>query len=131
MSITFDEATRGLLDKKNFAVLSTLDREGRPQSSVIWYKREGDTIVFTTTDGRQKARNLQRDPRVSVLVWDIENPYRTVEIRGNVELVPDPERALSKELTLKYLGTDPPEDPPGHSRLIVSVLPEKVVSFSV
>ena len=131
MAVTFEETTREFLDRKNFAVLTTLDRQGSPQSSVIWYKLEGDSILFTTLDGRQKARNLQRDPRVSLLVLDKDDAYRTIEIRGNVEIRPDPERLLSKELTRSYLGQDPPKDPDGQSRLIVRIVPEKVIPFSV
>jgi PPOX class probable F420-dependent enzyme len=120
----FDDPTRALLDGKNFAVVATLLPDGRPQTSVIWFKRDGDTVLFTTTDRRQKARNLQRDPRVRLTVFDPNDPYRTVEI------MPDPERHLSRELTNRYLGTEPPPDHEGESRLIVRVRPEKVVVFS-
>ncbi|HEX5368861.1 MAG TPA: PPOX class F420-dependent oxidoreductase [Dehalococcoidia bacterium] len=126
----FDDPTRALLDGKNFAVVATLLPDGRPQTSVIWFKRDGDTVLFTTTDRRQKARNLQRDPRVSLTVFDPNDPYRTVEIRGTVEIMPDPERHLSRELTNRYLGTEPPPDHEGESRRIVRVRPEKVVVFS-
>ncbi len=130
MAVTFDDITREFLNRKNFAVLTTLDRHGSPQSSVIWYKLEGDTTLFTTLDGRQKARNLQRDRRVSLLVLDKDDAYRTIEIRGTATLMPDPERALSKELTQAYVGQDPPVDPEGQLRLIVRISPKKVVRFS-
>lgn len=127
----FDTTAREILDGRNFAVVATVNPDGGPQSSVIWYKREGDTLVFSTTDGRRKARNLARDPRLSVTVFDLADPYRSVEIRGTAELLPDEARALPPELSRRYLGTDStPDDPEGTRRLIVRVIPRKVVVFS-
>jgi PPOX class probable F420-dependent enzyme len=74
VAVRFDEATRRLLDGRNFATVATLNPDGWPQSSVVWVLRSGDTVLFSTTKGRQKARNLARDPRVSVSIFDIENP---------------------------------------------------------
>jgi PPOX class probable F420-dependent enzyme len=131
MPLSFDSQTRALLDGKNFATVATLGPGGAPQLSVIWVKREGDTVVFTTHTGRQKARNLARDPRVSLSVYAADNPYATVEIRGTAVLEPDETRALSMELSHKYLDEDPPADPEGVGRLIVRIVPSKVISLSV
>ena len=49
-------------------VLATTNADGRPQSSVIFVKREGNTVVFSTIRGRLKTRNMTRDPRISLLV---------------------------------------------------------------
>jgi PPOX class probable F420-dependent enzyme len=130
MAVALDETTRRLLDGKAFAVISTIGPDGAPQTSVVWVKRDDDAVLFTTTTRRQKARNLARDPRVSLSIFDAANLYQTFEIRGRAELVPDPNRNLSRELTRKYLGTDPPADPPGEERLIVRVVPDKVIVFS-
>ena len=113
MALMLDERIRNLLDGTSFAVLATLMPDGSPQTSVIWIARAGDVLVFTTHDLRLKARNLRRDPRASVTVFALDDPYDTVDIRGTVELVPDPDRALSIELTRKYTGEDPPPDPTG------------------
>lgn len=131
MTATFDATAREILDGPNFAVVATINPDGAPQSSVVWYRRDGDTVVFSTTAGRRKARNLARDPRVSVTVFDLADPYRSVEIRGTAELVADDARALPHELSHRYLGTGPPQDDPaGTVRLIVRVIPDKVVVFS-
>jgi PPOX class probable F420-dependent enzyme len=130
--VTFDEATRALLDDgKNFATVATLLPSGAPQTSVVWIGREGDTIVFSTRADRQKARNLRRDPRVSVSVFDSGNPYRSVEIRGTAELEDDPEKELGRRLGQKYLGQDPPPEPEEVPRVVVRVRPQRVISFSV
>jgi PPOX class probable F420-dependent enzyme len=130
IKITFDEATRALLDGKNFATVATLLPGGAPQTSVVWLGREGDTVVFSTRADRQKARNLARDPRVSVSVFDSANPYRSVEIRGRAELEEDPEKELGRRLSHKYLGEDPPPEPEDVVRVVVRVWPERVISFA-
>jgi len=130
VAVTLNEATRRLLDGKNFATIATLNSDGGPHSSVVWVTREGDTVLFSTTTGRQKARNLARDPRVSVAVFETENPYNSVEIRGTADLVEDKGKTLPKELSHKYLGEDPPAESDDVVRLIVRVIPEKVTNFS-
>ncbi|MGP4113889.1 PPOX class F420-dependent oxidoreductase [Streptomyces sp. 4N509B] len=129
--VTFDAATRELLDGKNFATVATLLASGAPQTSVVWLGREEDTVVFSTRADRQKARNLRRDPRVSVTLFDSANPYRSVEIRGRAELEEDQEKELGRRLSHKYLGEDPPPEPDDVVRLVVRVRPERVISFSV
>jgi PPOX class probable F420-dependent enzyme len=130
MTISFNAATRELLDGTNFATIATLNPDGSPHTSVIWVKREGDSVLFTTTTARQKGRNLAADPRVSLSIFDAAAPYSYVEIRGTAELIVDEARALSKELSHKYLGEDPPAEPDNVVRLIVRVVPEKITGFS-
>ncbi|WP_109505441.1 PPOX class F420-dependent oxidoreductase [Nocardioides speluncae] len=123
------EEARRLLDGKNFATVATIGRDGSPQTSVVWIGRDGDDVVFSSREDRQKVRNLARDPRISVSLFDAENPYRAVDIRGTAELVPDPDRALGQRLSQKYLGEDPPPEPPEVRRVIVRVTPDKVTGF--
>ncbi|MEV0552754.1 MULTISPECIES: PPOX class F420-dependent oxidoreductase [unclassified Streptomyces] len=130
MTISFDDSVRELLDGKNFASVATLGPSGAPQNSVIWFKREGDTVLFSSTDGRQKIRNLRRDPRISISVYDLANPYTSVEIRGTAEILPDEGKRLPHELSHKYLGIDPPAEKDDQVRVIVRVVPERIVGFS-
>jgi PPOX class probable F420-dependent enzyme len=118
-----------VVDGKNFATVATVNPDGAPQSSVVWVTREGDTLLFSTRTERQKARNLARDPRISVSIFDLDNPYYSVEIRGRAELIEDPEGTLRKQLAQKYFGQDPPPEPDG-ARLIVRVVPEKITEHS-
>ncbi|MGW4364663.1 PPOX class F420-dependent oxidoreductase [Nocardia takedensis] len=124
-----DSDTRQLLDGRNFATVATLEADGSPHTSVVWIARDGDVILFGTTAGRRKARNLARDPRVAVTVFDTANPYRTVDIRGTAQLVDDPDKSLPKTLSRKYLGQDQPEESPEIRRLIVRVTPHTVTGF--
>jgi PPOX class probable F420-dependent enzyme len=127
---SFDDSVRALLDGKNFAGVATLGPDGAPQNSVVWIKREGDTVLFSSTAGRQKVRNLRRDPRISLSVFDLANPYTSVEIRGTAEILPDDAKRLPYELSHKYLGIDPPAEKDDEVRVIVRVVPRKIVGFS-
>ncbi|MFF7974674.1 TIGR03618 family F420-dependent PPOX class oxidoreductase [Streptomyces sp. NPDC007905] len=128
--VVFDDAVRALLDGKNFAGVATLGPDGAPHNSVVWIKREGDTVLCSSTDGRQKVRNLRRDPRISLTVFDLADPYTSAEIRGVAEILPDEGKRLPYELSHKYLGIDPPAEQGDEVRVIIRVVPRKVVSFS-
>ena len=129
--VAFDETTRALLDSKSFATVATLNPDGAPQTSVVWIDREGDTLVFSATRKRQKVRNLARDPRVSLTVFDPANPYQSVEIRGTAELIDDPDKTLPHRLSHKYLGQDPMPESAEIARVIVRVTPYKLNGFAV
>jgi PPOX class probable F420-dependent enzyme len=125
MTILNDSA-RDVIDGPHVAVLATSNRNGRPQSSVIFIKRDGDTVLFSTIKGRLKTRNMTRDPRVSLVVVDKNNAGRYVEIRGTVDITDDPDKTLMYEMYDRYMGgATPPPEPDAH-RLIVRVTLEKL-----
>jgi PPOX class probable F420-dependent enzyme len=128
--VRFNEQTRRLLDGRNVATVATLNPDGGPQTTVVWIVRDGDFVLFSTTAGRQKARNLARDPRVSLTVFDAENPYQSVDIRGTAELIEDRDKSLLRPLWQKYRGQRPPGEAGDVLRLIVRVTPQKVTGFS-
>ncbi|HET9249739.1 MAG TPA: PPOX class F420-dependent oxidoreductase [Actinomycetota bacterium] len=70
-------------------VLTTMGRDGQPQSSLVWVDHDGDSARINTTLERQKGRNLLTNPRVSLLVVDPDNMSRFIQIRGDAELVTD------------------------------------------
>ena len=84
MTATIPESHKDLLLGKNFASVATLMPDGSPQVTPVWIDFDGTDVVFNTADGRQKARNLDRDKRVAVSVFDSANPYRYIQIRGVV-----------------------------------------------
>jgi PPOX class probable F420-dependent enzyme len=126
MTILPDEAA-ALLDRPEFATLGTIEPDGRPHLSVIWVGRDGDDVLFSTIQGRRKTANMQRDPRVTVLVYPKDDPYTYLEVRGTAELSDDPERAYIEEMSRKYLGKPYPWHKAGEERIVVRVKPEKVV----
>jgi PPOX class probable F420-dependent enzyme len=114
MDIAFDDVTRDVLDGPHIAAIATSNADGRPQSSVIFVKRDGDSVVFSTIAGRLKTRNMARDPRVSLLVIDKEKG-RYVEIRGTVEITDDPEKRLLYEMYDRYVAAWRPRPSPTRS----------------
>jgi PPOX class probable F420-dependent enzyme len=101
------DADRAMLEGRNFAHLATVMPDGSPQVSVVWIDVDGDAILVNSAEGRTKTRNIERDPRVALSVYDQENPYRQLMVRGRVV---DATHEGAKEhidaLAKKYLGTD-------------------------
>ena len=123
---TLNHSARNVIDGAHVAVLATSSRDGRPQSSVIFIKRDGDTVLFSTIEGRLKTRNMRRDPRISLVVVDKNNAGRYVEIRGAVDITDDPDKTLLYEMYDRYMGgATPPPEPDAH-RLIVRITPDKL-----
>jgi PPOX class probable F420-dependent enzyme len=130
MSVALSEPTVRLLDGRNYAVLATVNRDGSPQTSVVWVGRDGADLLFSTLEGRVKHRNMVRDPRVSVTVIDSADPENYVELRGRVTISRDVRRSLDTRLSWKYDGKDPGEDRPGAVRVVVRMTVEKVTGYA-
>jgi PPOX class probable F420-dependent enzyme len=130
MGIPLSDATRRLLDGRNFSVLATVNPDGSPQSSVMWLGRDGDDVLFSTVAGRRKHRNMLRDPRISVAVWDAEDPYSYVELRGRVTITEDIGRRVDTKLSWKYDGKDPDADAPGAVRVVVRLVVDKATGYA-
>lgn len=103
---TLSEPQRTLLDSANYGTVATLAKDGSPQTSVVWVKRDGDDVLFSTVVGRAKERHLQRDPRVSITVINHDNPYQYTEFRGDASLTTEGGDELINELAHKYIGKD-------------------------
>src|SRR5258708_8656604 len=80
MSQVIPEKYRDLFQKRAFANLGTLMPDGRPQVTPVWCDFDGEHIIFNSAKGRQKDKNVRRDPRVAMAVMDPQNPYRYPEI---------------------------------------------------
>ncbi|WP_061295175.1 PPOX class F420-dependent oxidoreductase [Herbidospora cretacea] len=123
---TLPDGARSLFEGPNFATVSSVNPDGSPQASVVWVRTDGDAILFSTVKGRRKHRNMERDPRVSILVVDPADPYVYAEVRGVVTLFDDPHGDLIQELSHKYTGGPFVEGSPDNERVIVRIAPEKV-----
>ena len=99
-------AIHELASGPNYGVLATLMPDGWPQTSVVWVDSDGEHLVVNTEVHRQKFRNISRDDRVSVVVWDHEQPEREGEVRGRVVETrrgPDAREHIDR-LSQKYAG---------------------------
>ena len=131
MGIALNDEIRRLLDGPNFGVLATLNPDGGPQTSAMWVGRDGDEVLFSTVAGRRKHRNLERDPRASVVVLDAEDPYNYVELRGRViSMDEDVGRAFDTGLSWKYDGKDPEPDRPGAVRLVLRMTVDRATGYA-
>src|SRR6266853_110742 len=84
MSQVIPEKYRDLFQKRAFANLGTLMPDGSPQVTPVWVDLDGEHVIFNSAKGRQKDRNVRRNPHVALAIMDPENPYRYLEIRGRV-----------------------------------------------
>jgi PPOX class probable F420-dependent enzyme len=100
------DKAKKLIDGKNFASAATLMPDGSPQVAPVWIDRDGDTIVLNATRSRQRTKNLKRDPRIAICIFDQNNPYSNVLIRGKVVDITEKggEEHIDK-MNLKYRGT--------------------------
>jgi PPOX class probable F420-dependent enzyme len=124
MSATIEGRSEELLRAKNFCNVSTIRTDGSVHTAPVWV----DLQVLNTAEGRAWPRNLERDPRVTLTVQNMDNPYEYVSIRGRVaERTHDGADAHIDAMALKYLGQDTyPFRQPGEQRVIIRVDPEYV-----
>ena len=129
MSATVPESHKDLFQKKAFGSFTTLMPDGSPQTTPVWVDFENGKVLVNTALGRQKDKNVRRDPRVAITLIDPENPYRYLEVRGRVdEITEDGATAHIDKMAKKYLGADKyPYARPGEQRVLFKITPQ---SFS-
>ena len=123
MAVQLDDVARSLIDGKNLATVATINPDGQPQSTVVFVMRDGNSVVFSTVRGRRKTRNMQREPRISLLVLDTTTMTGYVEMRGRVEIIEDPQKVLLEKMYGKYMDVPPPPEPTAE-RLIIRLTPD-------
>jgi PPOX class probable F420-dependent enzyme len=117
-----------LFNKKAFASLATVMPDGQPQVTPVWCDLENGSVLINTARGRQKDRNMKRDPHVSLAIIDPDNPYRYLEVRGQAEEVSEGGIADDHidRMAKKYMGVDKyPYRQPGEKRVLYRVRPER------
>ncbi|MFW9994770.1 MAG: PPOX class F420-dependent oxidoreductase [Candidatus Odinarchaeota archaeon] len=128
MIITIPENYLDLFEKKAFGILATINPDGSPHASIIWVDYDGQQVMFNSITRRQKYRNIQVDPRVSLVIVDPDDNYRYMEIRGViVEITVKGAEEFVDKLAKKYLGVDRyPHHRDGITRVIYKLNPEHV-----
>jgi PPOX class probable F420-dependent enzyme len=117
-----------LTTKKAFANLATLNADGSPQVTPVWFDWDGSRLRINTAKGRVKDKNLRRAPAVALSIMDPDNPYRYVQVKGKVAAVTESGAdAHIDSLAKKYLGQDRyPYRKPGEVRVIFTIAPDRV-----
>jgi PPOX class probable F420-dependent enzyme len=122
-----DQAVRELLEQPNCAVISTLNEDGSILDTVVWINAENGAVAVNSAKGRKWPANLDRDPRVTVLVYEGSNPYNYVEIRGRASATTEGADEHINALTKKYMGQDEyPFRQPGEERIKFVIEPDHI-----
>ncbi len=126
---TIPDLAKVWLDAPEFATMATIQPDGHPQLSVVWVERDGEDLLVSTIEGRQKHRNLVQDPRATVLVFPADAPQRYVEVRGTVTMTRDGGPELIDRLARAYDGVDrfTGDDGTDRVRVVVRITPTHVV----
>ena len=128
MAERIPDAFKDILQKRGYAHLATLMKDGSPQVTPVWYDFDGTHIRINTAKGRLKDKNMRRDKQVALSIQDPDNPYRYLAIRGDIdEITENGADAHIDSLAKKYLGKDRyPFRAPDEVRVIYKIRPQKV-----
>ena len=119
------DSHRDLLDSQ-VATLATIDDEGFPQLTEVWFLHDDGELKVSINTSRAKARFLEKRPECSLLLLDLQNPYRYLEVRGRARVEPDEDRAFAQQVGAKYDADLSAYDAPEDGRLVVTIEPVKV-----
>ena len=121
------------LAEANVAVLSTVDRRGRPHAAPIWYLYEGGALIISTGSGSQKHRNVEANPEIAVTVDRRTLPYYAVMARGRAEIGPPLTEEERLRLAVRYLGEELGkryvERTAGGESVTIRLRPRKVIEY--
>lgn len=131
MSTTIPDSHMYLLETQ-VATLATIGADGFPQMTAVWFLYEDGKIKISLNDSRLKTKNLLKRPQVGLMILDLNNPYRYLEVRGTVSTTPDPDYEFAKRVGAKYGGADLSDhDNPGESRLVAEIEPTNVYAVAM
>ena len=121
-----DDTVKTLASGKNYAAFSTLLPGGQPMTHVMWVDADDDHVLINTEVHRQKYKNIERDPRVTVTIIDAANPYHYAEVRGRVvgTVTGPAARSHIDDLSQKYVGA-PYGMPVTSERVILQIEPDR------
>lgn len=122
---TFPESHRGLLDAQ-VATLATIGGDGYPQMTEIWFLHDDGELKLSLNTTRLKTRNLMKRPECSLMLLDLQNPYRYLVVRGNAQIEPDDDYAFADRLGAKYSADLRVHDQAGDKRVVVTIEPTNV-----
>lgn len=122
-----NEKTVALASEPNYAVLTTLFADGSPQTNIVWVDTDGEHLLVNTERDRFKAINCSRDPRVGIIVWDRNNMWSSVEVRGEVVEIVEGQEARDHidKMAKKYKGVDSYPNPIRSPRVILKIAPHR------
>lgn len=120
---------RDLIEARGVGVLSTLGGDGYPQSTAVWYMLDGDVVRTSLHRTRQKYLNMVQHPQATLFLLDAANPYRTLEIRGDVTFDDDDDKSFLVRMLAHYGQTLETFPAPADNRVAVTLTPRRVVTY--
>jgi PPOX class probable F420-dependent enzyme len=108
------------------ATLATIDPDGRPQQTEVWFYDDGDTVAISLAVSRQKTKNLSARPQCSLLILDPASPMRYLELRGDAEISADDSYEFAEQVGRKYSANLRDYDAPGDTRVKVRIALHRV-----
>ncbi len=119
------DSAKYLIDGKNFGNLATSLPDSSPHVAPVWVDRDEDVILVNTADGRVKHKNLVKDPRVALSIYDQSNPYKNIVIFGRVaEITKKGAEDHIDKMAMKYLGLEKypyPDRHPVVDRVLIKI----------
>jgi PPOX class probable F420-dependent enzyme len=122
---------RDLFEKKAFAHLATIMKDGTPQVTPVWCDYDGTHVRINSAKGRIKDKNMRRNKKVALSIQDPENPYRFIALRGEVVEIADNADDHINSLAKKYINQDKyPYKQPNEVRVIYKIRPDHVLAWA-
>lgn len=127
---TFPDSHRDFLDFP-IAVLTTIGDDGFPQSTLVWFLHEDGELKVSLNKTRLKTRNLRKRPQMSLLIIDLSEPMRYLEVRGTARIEDDPGKSFAQRVGAKYDADLAAYDGPGVERVVVTLEPKNVYAVDM
>jgi PPOX class probable F420-dependent enzyme len=121
----FPETHRSLLDAK-FATLATLEPDDQPQLSEIWFLHDDGELRLSLNTARRKTQNLMAREQCTLMILDLDDPFRYLEVRARARIEPDDDGAFAHKLHGKYDADVAAYDQPGDRRVVVTLEPIRI-----
>jgi PPOX class probable F420-dependent enzyme len=116
---------RAVIDAPEFVTLATHGPDGRARLTVVWAKTSRDDVLVSTTTDTVKYRDIQRDPRVSLLAYPKQQPYTYVTIAGTASVTTEGGSELIHDLSRRYTGGPYTFDGPDTVRIVIRITPTR------
>jgi len=130
MPIALPQSVKKILQDKAYGHVVTLNANGKPQATMVWMDVDGDEVLFNTSEGRLKPRNLRRDPRIVISVQDRNDPQSHMVFYGNATITEAGADEHIDKLAKRFLNAEKyPFRRPGEKRLVVRTKVDKIGGY--
>lgn len=130
MPIALPQSVKKIMQDKAYGHVTTFNAEGKPQVTMVWADVDGDEVMFNTTEGRLKEKNLRRDPRIIISVQDRNEPQSYMVFHGKASVTDAGADDHIDKLAKRFLGADKyPFRRPGEKRVIVRTKVDRIGGY--